>query len=104
MFTVMLMANRLPKSYVVPSMGLLMASVPRADQTTHKIIVENALEKGDESKYEKALLTHYSTQRSTTYVHEWGHVIQNVMYPYLYIRSIRELGVIETLLLELQED
>jgi hypothetical protein len=85
-------------------MGLLMASVPKADSTTHNIIVENASLQGDRSLYSKTLLQHYSSLRSTTYIHEWGHILQNVTYPYLYLRSVRELGFIDTLLARFQKD
>jgi hypothetical protein len=99
-----MMANRLPKSYVLPSMGLIMISVPRADPETHRILVENASPSGNRSLYTQTLLKHCAGHPSTTYVHEWGHIIQNVAYPYLYLRNIRELYFINSLLSEFLDD
>jgi hypothetical protein len=98
------MPNRLPKSYVLPSMGLLMASVPRADPETHRIIVQNASPAGNHSVYATTLLKYYASLNPTAYLHEWGHIIQNVMYPYLYLRSVRELGTVDFLLSKFQQD
>src|SRR5262249_40882209 len=96
---------RLPKSFVVPSLGLLMALIRRSDDPTiHRVLVENSGPGGDSSLYTRTLLEHSASLGATPYLHEWGHIIQNVIYPYLYMRSVRELGLIDKLLLEIQQD
>ena len=37
-----IMPNRLPKSYVVPALGLLMASVPQGDLDVHRVLRERS--------------------------------------------------------------
>lgn len=96
------MASRLPKSYLIPSIGLLMLKVQRAEQKTHDKIVKYA--SSSHTKYKQMLLRHYATLPGTTYLHEWGHILQSVYYPYLYLRNVRELGLIDTLLREFQMD
>jgi hypothetical protein len=81
-----------------------MASVPRAAPEDHRILVENGSVNGDHSAYCKALVNHYVGLGSSTYIHEWGHILQAVYYPYLYLRCVRDLGLIDLLISDVQRD
>jgi hypothetical protein len=95
--------HRLPKSYSVPALGLLLLKVPRAGDASHAAI-RLAASSGESAAYKKLLLGHYALVDSTTFVHEWGHILQNVYYPYLYLRSVRESRLIDSLLADIQSD
>src|SRR5689334_541860 len=86
-------AMRIPKSFVVPSIGLLALRVP----TLPSIRIEEP-----KQEYVKKLMMHFIDTDTSIYVHEWGHILQCVYYPYLYLRASRELAFIDKIMLDLK--
>jgi hypothetical protein len=84
---------RVPKSFVMPSIGLLALRI----DTLPPAGVEE-----DRNTRIAALINHFVDTEESTYVHEWGHILQCVYYPYLYLRSARELALIDKILLDLR--
>lgn len=84
---------RIPKSFVMPSIGLLALRA----KTLPPVGIEE--EKHDRIK---RLLMHFADEDVSTYIHEWGHILQNVYYPYLYLRGARELALVDKIMIDLR--
>lgn len=82
----------LDHSYVIPSAGLLkidardLVEEPRGREVASRTLIDRFIESGG------------------MYVHEWGHILQHVFYPYLALRALRDNGIIDKVLSDLRDD
>ncbi len=79
---------RLPKSYVLPSIGLVFLRCGSVPDGVAQSPREESL---------PTFLRHFADSDTSIYVHEWGHVLQSIYYPYLFLRGVRELALLDAI-------
>jgi hypothetical protein len=89
--------------------GIIHLYIPPSDsKQLHDQIVEAARKQRQTARpdaYARVLFQHLlSLDRDRNpYLHEWGHILQTIAHPYLYLRAIRGPIVINTILRDLRD-
>ena len=93
------------KSYVDTTAGIIHIYIPPSDskQLHDQIVQESKLYGVLNSSNTNQLFKYLLSHDRNPYVHEWGHVLQTIHHPYLYLRSIREVLTINTLLGQIRD-